>query len=138
MEDKINAKYNAKNNANDIEFPFISFIMKLRRQIRMEKVTYVPLTDLNRGKASKIIDTLKKKGQSVFIVKNNKPEAVMISMKDYEEFREYMFYKEVQRRAMAYAAEPVMTYSRDDVMKEYDITEEDLKEVDDEVEFDYD
>ena len=62
----------------------------------------------------------------------------MISMKDYEEFREYMFYKEVQRRAMAYAAEPVMTYSRDDVMKEYDITEEDLKEVEDEVEFDYD
>ena len=104
----------------------------------MEKVTYGPLTDLNRGKASKIIDTLKKKGQSVFIVKNNKPEAVMISMKDYEEFREYMFYKEVHRRAMAYAAEPAMTYSRDDVMKEFGITEDDLKEVEDEVEFDYD
>ena len=112
--------------------------MKLRRQIRMEKVTYVPLTDLNRGKASKIIDALKKEGRSVFIIKNNKPEAVMISMKDYEEFREYMFYKEIKRRAMAYVAEPAMSYSRDDIMKEFGITEEDLKEVEDEVEFDYD
>ena len=100
----------------------------------MEKVTYVPLTDLNRGKASKIMETLKEKGRSIFIVKNNKPEAVMISMKDYEEYREYLFYKEVNKRAIAYAAESGFTYSRDEIMKEYGITEEDLKEVG-EVEF---
>ena len=103
----------------------------------MEKVTYVPLTDLNRGKVSKIMETLKEKGRSVFIVKINKPEAVMISMKDYEEYREDLFYKEVNRRAIVYAAEPSFTYSRDEIMKEYGITEDDLKEIG-EVEFEDD
>ena len=101
-----------------------------------EKIAFVPLTDLNRGKASKIISELNRQKQSVFIVKNNKPEAVMISMAEYNDYRDYLFYKEINSRLQVYEANPSLTYSREDIMKENGISEEDLAGVED-VEFDY-
>lgn len=101
-----------------------------------EKIAYVPLTDLNRGKASKVIEKLNRTKQSVFIVKNNKPEAVMISLKEYEDYREYLFQREVNRRLEAYRAKETETYSREDILKEFRIKESDLSETED-IEFDY-
>ena len=100
------------------------------------KISYVPLTDLNRGKASKVIEKLNKTKQSVFIIKNNKPEAVMISIKEYEDYQEFLFQKEVNRRLEAYKAGETKTYSREDLMKEFKIKESDLSKTED-FEFDY-
>ena len=92
-----------------------------------EKVTFVPLTDLNRGKASKIIDKLNRLKQSVFIVKNNKPEAVMISVEEYNEYREYLLHREVARRVAAYTADPDNAISQYDIDRRYGISETDLE-----------
>lgn len=101
-----------------------------------DKIAFVPLTDLNRGKASKIIRDLNRLKQSVFIVKNNKPEAVMISMDEYNDYRDYLFYKEVNSRLQAYEADPSVSYSREEIMKGSGISERDLADMPD-VEFDY-
>ena len=102
-----------------------------------ERISFVPLTDLNRGKASKIIETIQKLKQAVFIVKNNKPEAVLISFDEYQDYQEYLFYKKVNERVEAYVADAGITYSRDQIMKEYQLSDDDLDEME-EIEFDYD
>ena len=104
--------------------------------IMSEKITFVPLTDLNRGKASKIIKEMNKLKQSVYIVKNNKPEAVMISMDEYDDYRDYLFYKEVNNRLQTYEANPSLTYSREEIMKENGINEGDISNTED-IKFDY-
>lgn len=101
------------------------------------RTVYIPLTDLNRGKASRIIDRLNEMKQSVFIVKNNKPEAVMISVEEYTEFQEYLLQKEVSRRLEQYKAGIIETYTREDILHEFNISEQDLADTEN-VEFDYD
>ena len=100
------------------------------------RISFVPLTDLNRGKASKIIETIQKLKQAVFIVKNNRPEAVLIPFEEYQDYQEYIFYKKVNERVEAYVAETGITYSRDQIMKEYQISDDELDRME-EIEFDY-
>ena len=62
------------------------FIMKKQKD---NKTTYkyipelISSTDLQR-KAGKIINMVKESGQAQYIVRNNKPEAVILPIKEYE------------------------------------------------------
>ncbi len=46
-------------------------------------IEYVPITKLSRGYAGQMIDNMEKNDSVVYIMKNNKPLAVIISVEDY-------------------------------------------------------
>ncbi|MBQ6503382.1 MAG: type II toxin-antitoxin system Phd/YefM family antitoxin [Flexilinea sp.] len=48
-------------------------------------IDYVPVSKLGRGYAGRIIDQMKENDSVVYILRNNDPEAVMLSMADYRE-----------------------------------------------------
>jgi len=91
----------------------------------------ISITDFNRGKGSKIIDEVKHSGYKV-IMKNNKPEAVLITPQQFEEM---LMMKdeiiEMQLAIKAYkrmAADNQTFISHDNVMKELNIMESDLND----------
>lgn len=101
------------------------------------KTKFVPISSLNRGNAINVINDMKESDCAVYIMKNNSPEAVMIPVETYYDFQEYLFYQKVQERLFEYNADnDKKMYSLEDVMKESDITKEDLDSMKD-VEIDY-
>ncbi|MDR0433918.1 MAG: type II toxin-antitoxin system Phd/YefM family antitoxin [Gracilibacteraceae bacterium] len=45
----------------------------------------ISVSELGRGQASKVMQTVDETGLPFFVVKNNKPQAVIISIRDYAE-----------------------------------------------------
>ena len=43
----------------------------------------ISVTDLSRGKASKVVQDVAESDKEYIIVKNNEPQAILISLKDY-------------------------------------------------------
>ena len=86
----------------------------------------VPITQFNRGQASRIFDRLHTESQLV-VLKNNQPAAVILSPEEYERLSEieedYQLLLEASRRLNAPAA-PVTPMA--DVMKELGVTEEEI------------
>lgn len=84
----------------------------------------VPITQFNRGQASRIFDRLHTENQLV-VLKNNQPAAVILSPEEYERLSEieedYQLLLETTRRLNAPDA-PVTPMA--DVMKELGVTEE--------------
>lgn len=91
----------------------------------------VPITQFNRGQASKIFDRLHSEDQLV-VLKNNRPEAVILSPKEYERLskieEDYTLLLEATQRL---ANNKAPTSSMEEVMNELGITEEDLEKVED-------
>ncbi len=86
----------------------------------------VPITQFNRGQASKIFDRLH--GESRLIVlKNNQPAAIILSPAEFQRLSEieedYTLLLEATRRLKEDSSS---TYSREDVMSELGISEADL------------
>ena len=48
-------------------------------------IDYIPVSKLGRGYAGRIIDQMKERDSVVYILRNNDPEAVMLSMSGYRE-----------------------------------------------------
>ena len=46
----------------------------------------ISVSELGRGQASKVIQAIEEDGNPYIVVKNNKPQAVIISINDYIEF----------------------------------------------------
>ena len=88
----------------------------------------VSITDFNRGKAGKIFDDVSKNGVTV-VLKNNKPNCVLISVKEYEK----MMNELEDLKITVLAAERLLnhnpsdkTYSFKEVLKENGLSEKDL------------
>lgn len=96
----------------------------------------IPISRFNKGEAGKIFEEVRQNGFRV-VVKNNTPECVLISPKEYEdlfekleELEDFYLLAEAEERIKAGGR----TYTQEEVMKEFGITEEDLKDVEVEIE----
>ena len=89
----------------------------------------IPISRFNKGEANKIFSDVKKFGTRI-VVKNNVPECVLMSPKDYqemmEEYENALLFAEAQKR-LSNNTSPI---SQSDLMKELELTEEDLNDVD--------
>ena len=88
----------------------------------------IPISRFNKGEANKIFSDVKKFGTRI-VVKNNVPECVLMSPKDYqemmEEYENALLFAEAQKR-LSNNATPI---SQSDLMKDLELTEEDLNDV---------
>ncbi len=95
----------------------------------------VPITQFNRGQASKIFDRLRTEPQLI-VLKNNQPSAVILSPQEYERLLEveedYLLLLEANERLKNNNGKPAQSLAS--VMAELNITEEDLASAED-VEF---
>lgn len=98
---------------------------------------FIPITDLNKGKASQIIDDLKKTGFKV-ILKNNRPEAVLITPAQFEEM--LAMKEEMEEMALALEAlrrlesfEPAQAVSHEAVLAEFGLSPKELDDIDVEI-----
>ena len=93
--------------------------------------TLVPITQFNRGQASRIFDRLHSESQLV-VLKNNQPAAVILSPAEYMRLSEieedYLLLLEATKR-LADNTESSTPLS--DVMKELGITQEELDAAED-------
>ena len=88
----------------------------------------IPITQFNRGQASKIFDRLKDQKQLI-VLKNNQASAVILSPEEFERLSEieenYNLLVEAKHRMAAYAGE--LGVSRDDALKQLGVTEADIE-----------
>ena len=86
----------------------------------------VPITQFNRGQASRIFDRLHTESQLI-VLKNNQPEAIILSPSEFQRLSEieedYTLLLEATRRLKEDSSS---TYSREEVMSELNISEADL------------
>ena len=86
----------------------------------------VPITQFNRGQASRIFDRLHTESQLI-VLKNNQPAAIILSPSEFQRLSEieedYTLLLEATRRLKE---DSVSTSSRKEVMSELDISEADL------------
>lgn len=91
----------------------------------------IPITQFNRGQASRIFDRLRAESQLV-VLKNNQPAAVILSPEEYNRLCEmeadYALLLEATRRISANTA-PLA--SMEDVMKELGVTQEEMDAAED-------
>lgn len=94
----------------------------------------VPISRFNKGEASKIFDEVKTNGFKI-VVKNNKPTCVLITPEKYEEMMEMIenYYLLIEADNRMKCAEETDFYSHDQIKKELNIEDSDLKDI--EVEF---
>lgn len=86
----------------------------------------VPITQFNRGQASKIFDRLHSESRLI-VLKNNQPAAIILSPSEFQRLSEieedYTLLLEATRRLKEDSSS---TSSREDVMSELGISEADL------------
>ena len=86
----------------------------------------VPITQFNRGQASKIFDRLHSENRLI-VLKNKQPAAIILSPSEFQRLSEiekdYTLLLEATRRLKE---DSVSTSSRKEVMSELDISEADL------------
>ena len=94
----------------------------------------VPITKFNRGQAGRIFGDVKKTNNTKVVIKNNEPEVVLLSPQEYnklasvyEQVKEKALYQKIAERI---SKDSNVTYSREEVMKELGISEEDLNSID--------
>lgn len=92
----------------------------------------VPITSFNKGHASRLFERARSIGP-LFVLKNNAPEAVIVSPEDYVRMSEaeenYVLMLEATERLAANAGRPATPIA--DVMAEFGITDADLEALDD-------
>lgn len=96
----------------------------------------ISVSDLGRGKASKVIQNVESSKEQYIVVKNNKPQAIIMSIEEYNELLEY---KEELELLLLAAKRAKKTNESDystfeEVLEEFGITEEELDELEDSVE----
>lgn len=94
----------------------------------------VPISQFNKGHASRIFDQLKDKKQMV-VLKNNEPAAILLSPEEYARLTEaeedYLLLCEAVTRMEKAKGKPA--YSLEESMAEFGITREELDSMDEEV-----
>ena len=94
----------------------------------------IPISRFNKGEAGKIFEEVSESGTKI-VVKNNKPTCVLITPEKYEEMMEtienYYLLEEVDKR-IKYAQNTDFV-NQDEIMKEFNITKEDLEDIEVEI-----
>lgn len=92
----------------------------------------IPITQFNKGQASRIFDRLRTEKQLV-VLKNNTPSAVILSPEEYTRLAEieedYLLLIEANERLANSKNKSTLAF--DDVMNELGITEKDLLDAED-------
>ena len=95
----------------------------------------VPISRFNKGEANKIFEEVDTNGFKI-VVKNNKPTCVLITPEKYEAMMEvienYHLYIEAQKRMETAKATDFI--SQEQLMKELNISEEELEDIEVEIE----
>ena len=88
----------------------------------------ISVSDLSRGMASKIIQRVGKNKEQYIVVKNNKPEAVILSVDEYTNLLEASENLELLQTANERIKNfnQQETLSHDEILKQYNISEERL------------
>ena len=93
----------------------------------------IPISRFNKGEANKIFSEVKKNGVRI-VVKNNVPECVLISPKDYQQmmeaYEDTVLLSEEEKRI----AEKTKPISHQELIKRLGFTKEDLDDIDAELE----
>jgi len=89
----------------------------------------ISVSDLGRGKASKIIEKVAKKKEHYIVVKNNKPQAVIIPIEEYDELIEAQEDLELLQLAIERTKnlKEGETLPFEEILKEDGLTKEELK-----------
>lgn len=100
---------------------------------------FVSISDLSRGKASQVVQNVVKNEDQCIIVKNNKPEAVILSLNEYltlidikekmNELEEDIELIQMVRKRIENTTKINNAMSHEDILKRYDITEEEINEL---------
>lgn len=95
----------------------------------------ISVSDLGRGKASKVIQSVELNKEQFIVVKNNKAQAVIMSVDEYNELLESREELELLTLATSQLQnDDESEYTDfDDMLKELNITEEELDELEDSV-----
>ncbi len=92
----------------------------------------VPITQFNRGQASRIFDRLRTEKQLI-VLKNNQPSAVILSPEEYERLSEieenYLLLMEASERLKKNERKETIPFT--DVLASLGITEQELNETED-------
>lgn len=96
----------------------------------------VSVSDLSRGMASKVIQNVGKNKEQYIVVKNNKPEAIILSVDEYMELMEAKENLELLQMAQVRMKESISEeiLSHEEVLERYEIKEKKLDELMDLVE----
>lgn len=93
----------------------------------------VPISRFNKGEANRIFEEVNATGPKI-VLKNNKPTCVLVPPEEYERMLErledYELLTEAQKRM---ENEPENTFSQEEIMKRFGITQEDLIDAEDDV-----
>lgn len=118
------------------------------KDLRAVVGSIISITDLSRGKASKVVQEVAECGKEYIIVKNNEPQAVLISLKDYTQLmnahdRVNKLEEELENLELLLLAEermkrisPEELMEEKDVLQELGITAGEIRELIDSVEID--
>ncbi|RKM62899.1 MULTISPECIES: type II toxin-antitoxin system Phd/YefM family antitoxin [unclassified Butyrivibrio] len=91
----------------------------------------IPITMFNRGQAGRIFSEVKK-GSPKVVIKNNEPEAVIISPDEYKEIMELLENAELMEMAIQRETnDNGARFSQNEVMEELGISQADLDEMED-------
>ena len=99
--------------------------------------SFIPITRFNSGETNKIINEVKREGVK-FIVNDNRPECVLLSIEDYKKILDELEDSELLSSALEREAKNAgkSTIPFEIAMKEAGITQEDLDAIDEtEIEF---
>lgn len=93
----------------------------------------IPITQFNRGQASRIFDRLRTEKQLV-VLKNNQPSAIILSPEEYERLTEieenYLLLMEASERLKRSEGKDPAPFEK--VLAHFGITEQELNEMEDE------
>ena len=95
----------------------------------------VSISDFSKGKTSHIFDDVKNNNAEYIILKNNQPTAVLISVEDYKRIKMLeKFFERIDTQILFEQATEVQNkldeskmLTMEDIMKKYNISEEELK-----------
>ena len=131
----INKSTNLFDNIKDIVYIDSSkgaVVMKALRAVNILD-SIIPISRFNKGEANKIFTEVKNSGLRI-VVKNNVPECVLISPKDYQKMVEE--YEDLKLIALAEKrlADNAAPISQENMLKSLGLTQSDLDGVEVEVE----
>ncbi len=95
----------------------------------------VPISRFNKGEAGKIFEEVNISGAKI-VVKNNRPTCVLITPEKYEEMIEtienYYLFVEAEKRMQAVSENDFTSHKK--IMEEFNIKEDELKDIEVEIE----
>lgn len=135
LTNTINKYTNIFDNVKDIVYIDSSkgaVVMKTLRAVNILD-SIIPISRFNKGEANKIFTEVKNSGLRI-VVKNNVPECVLISPKDYQKMVEE--YEDLKLIALAEKrlADNAAPISQENMLKSLGLTQSDLDGVEVEVE----